>query len=239
MESTKENRILIQALLIIGAYMIIRGVIYLFMPPNSQWAWFYRDCWMSVPRVVTFFSLLLIDRYVWKSSPFDFHIKDIGRGSFYGGILVFIYLFHLIGSYGDPWPKKFILIGIFTSAMVGLFEEYAFRGVILGNLAKKWSKSSAVLGSSAIFTLFHFQAQPLTEWPGIFLAGVVFANLRLKELSLFWLVVIHTVIDAAYFFFGTSMPEFFSTHKLIFLAAMILYGIITYPRHMQKKSVKN
>jgi len=238
MELTKENRVLIQVLLFIGAYMIIRTVIYLFIPATSQWAWFYRDCWMTIPRFVTFCSLLVIDRYIWKSSLFDFLLKDIGRAAFYGGILIFIYLFHLIGSYGDPWPRKFILIAIFTSAIVGLFEEYAFRGVILGHLVKKWSKIIAILGSSAIFTLFHFQAQPLTEWPGIFLAGVALANLRLKGLSLFWLVIIHTIIDAAYFFFGTSMPRFFSIHKLIFLAAMILYGIITYPRDIQEKSVK-
>jgi len=90
-----------------------------------------------------------MDRYVWKSSPFDFLIKDIGRAIFYGGILVFIYLSYLIGSSGDPWPGKFILIGILTSAVVGLFEEDAFRGVILGNLVKKWSRISSILISKA------------------------------------------------------------------------------------------
>lgn len=239
MEFTKENRVLIQALLIIGAYMIIRALVYLFIPATSQWAWFYRDCWMTIPRFVTFCSLLLMDLYIWKSSLFDFLFKDIGQAAFYGGILVFIYLSYLIGSYGDPWPGKFILIGIVTSAMVGLFEEYAFRGIILGNLVKKWSKVSSILGSSAVFTLFHFQAQPFNEWPSLFLAGVALANLRLRGLSLFWLVVIHTVIDAAYFFFGTSMPGLFSPHKMIFLAAMILYGVITYPRGTQEKSVIN
>jgi len=53
-ELTKENCILIQAPLIIGIYMIVRAVIYLFLPATSQYTWFYRDCWMTIPRSFAF-----------------------------------------------------------------------------------------------------------------------------------------------------------------------------------------
>ena len=235
MDQTNNQPVLTQAFLIVGVYMLVRSLIYYFMPHTSLESWFYRDCWMTLPRFTAFCVLVFMDRYFWKSTPFDFDFRGIGKASLYGGILLIVYIFYLSGSRGNPWPGNMILGAMFTTPFVGLWEECAFRGVILGNLIKRYSVLFSVLGSSALFTVFHFQAQSLSEWPGIFITGVIFANLRIRGLSIWWLVVIHTAIDVGYFFFGTSMPDVLGSRHMLFLGGLLLYAVFTYPKERNLK----
>jgi hypothetical protein len=52
----------------------------------------------------------------------------------------------------------------------------------------------------------HVQAQPVSQWPSIFLSGVLFAVMRVEGVGLLWLIVVHAAFDAL-FLLGPTGPE--------------------------------
>jgi len=47
---------------VVAAYMLLRSVIYWLVPVGSLETWFVRDSIMSVPRLVAFGALLVLNR---------------------------------------------------------------------------------------------------------------------------------------------------------------------------------
>jgi CAAX protease family protein len=97
-----------------------------------------------------------------------------------------------------------------------LFEEFAFRGVLLALLARRWSTGAAVAGSSMLFGLWHIR--PTLSAVGIndptadglavtaavagavvvtAVAGVLFCGLRLATDSLLAPVVVHGAVNSS------------------------------------------
>jgi len=137
--------------------------------------------------------------------------------------------FFFAGSTGPKSPS-YIIAGLFlTTIPVALFEEYAFRGPLLTDLSRRFSAPMGVLLSSVVFTVFHFQAQPLTFWGAIFLMGVILANLRLRGLSLGWLAATHFLVDTECNFFGSWQPTMSSLHGIAYQAALFLYAFASFP----------
>jgi hypothetical protein len=134
---------------------------------------------------------------VWGREALGFH----GRG---GGaaLLVFVSFFGVLWL-PDHWLRSQekllgaapILVLVGSSVLVGLWEEILFRGVLL-NAIRDWKGTrAAIFGSSFLFTVMHVQAQPLVSWPSLFLAGLVFAALRVQGVGLWWLILGHAVFD--------------------------------------------
>jgi membrane protease YdiL (CAAX protease family) len=122
------------------------------------------------------------------------------------------------------------VVGFFTSLVVGAFEEYAFRGPLLFAFQQRMPILTATLLSSALFTVFHIQAQPLEWWLEIFFAGVVFASIRLRGVSLVWLALIHTLIDTLDFVFPVHAPRFFTLPGIITTVGLLAYAFVIFPR---------
>jgi membrane protease YdiL (CAAX protease family) len=210
--------------------MAVRAVIYHFMPVTSLETWFVRDTVMSLPRLVGFVSLLLLNRYRWKTVPFDIRVRDWERPALLGGILIALHTVYWAGSGGPLYPRGIAAGALVTTVFVGLFEEYAFRGTLLSGLRGLISPLQTVILSNVAFTVYHVQAQRVSFWPSIFLIGAILACMRLRGVSLFWLAAVHIVIDDVYFFVGLGMPSPFSMHNIVFNICLLAFAVLLLPR---------
>lgn len=220
---------IIGSLAVIVAYMLLRSGIYHFFPVTSQETWFARDAVMSVLRLSAFTTLFLFNR-TWNLARFDFPLKDLGRIALWGLVPLALWAYYFSGSHGDPFAPWMIALGTLTSLIVGLCEEYTFRGPLLATLRQDLSAFSTIFLSSVIFTLYHFQAQPVSSWGMVFLTGVILANLRLRGLSLGSLALLHGLIDASYFLFQQHSQDPFSFPGLAVQNGLLAYALVTYPR---------
>jgi len=129
--------------------------------------------------------------------------KEISKTYFYLiGIGIFLGVFQFYFSASIPgfnqqmdvfslFPSKGILfyLTIFNAAIIApVLEEFIFRGALLKNMLNKYSKSTSIIFSSAIFSLIHFQPE---VFGAIFLISVLISNLFLKTNSLIAPILFH------------------------------------------------
>jgi membrane protease YdiL (CAAX protease family) len=145
-----------------------------------------------------------------------------------------LWFYYFSFAHGEIFTPFQIGVGFCTSLIVGLYEEYAFRGPLLAAFRERMSVLSTALLTSVIFTVYHIQAQSFRSWGMIFLMGIILANLRFSGLGLGWLALIHGLIDTSYFLCGSISPGPFSSSGLILHAGLLIYAIRTFPR--QSKS---
>ena len=82
-------------------------------------------------------------------------------------------------------PASVIAIVLSAVTIIGgaaLTEELYFRGLLYGQLDRRWGAASAVVGSAGLFGLAHFEPN---AFPSLFALGLVLGFLRLKNSS-FW-----------------------------------------------------
>lgn len=217
------------SLLVICAYILVRGCVYLLSPVSSLETWFVRDTWMTIPRLAAFGVLLLFNRH-WNAAAFSMPLSDCSRAAFMGSVPLALFVLFFSAGHGQSFTTMMMAVGLFTSLVVGLFEEYAFRGPLLSALTERLSLFTTVVISNILFAAFHIQAQPIRLWMIIFLTGVILANLRLRGLSLGWLALIHGVIDASIFLFPSINPEPFGFYGVVLQIGLLIYAVMTFPR---------
>ncbi|MGA2029125.1 MAG: CPBP family intramembrane glutamic endopeptidase [Verrucomicrobiota bacterium] len=193
---------------------------------------------MTLPRLGAFTTLLLLNR-IWNTSHFDLPLGDCGRAALMGAVPMALWVFYFSGGHGDSFASYMMLIGFFTSLVVGVFEEYAFRGPLLFALRQRLSLFTTIVLSNILFAIYHFQAEPFRFWAAIFLTGVIYANLRFRGLSLGWLALIHGVTDAFFFFFPSISPKPFGFYGLVLHTGLLVYAVMTFPRSMVAESRSN
>lgn len=223
-------------IVVVAAYMGVRSIIYFLLPATSMEAWFARDTIMSVPRLAAFAALLLFNR-TWKSSTFDWQPEDFGKVLLFGGLLVAFYAFYYSASGGSTIPKFAAAWLALTTVPVVLFEEYAFRGPLLTRLCQQLNPPMGILLTSLLFTVFHLQAQPFSDWGEIFFVGFILANLRIKGLSLGGLALIHFLVDMVWVFFGISHPGMTSFNGMAFQIALLLCALLSFPYVKRRNAV--
>lgn len=184
------------ALGILIAYCIFRLFIYLELPAHDYDSWVIRDTVMNVPRLICFGLLIFIVYRKYKiqdvTSPIGSEkIKILWVSAFL--MLMIALRMPFFELYSHPW-KSLVILTI-SSLIVGFFEEILFRGAIFDSL-KKWRGTGfAILCSSALFLLFHIQAQKIETFPLIFLLGILFSLLRLHGATLLQLSILHAIYD--------------------------------------------
>jgi membrane protease YdiL (CAAX protease family) len=105
-------------------------------------------------------------------------------------------------QWSTPW-----LVGHFltSTVIVPITEEIVFRGFILRKLLQQYGHAFAIIGSSVLFALFHFDK----SFIGAFVHGVIFAVLALRTSSLYAPILVHGIYNAAVFalrtIFGVSI----------------------------------
>jgi len=212
---------------VLTSYCLARSWVYEVYPARSLAAWFERDTLMTAPRLAAF--VLLFGIYTGWRRPGEWKFRGgawLVVGAFGMAALWWVYF---SGGVGEKFGGRDIVVGAATSLVVGLFEEYAYRGPPLMELGQCVSERAAISVSSLLFMLYHFQAQNLESWPTIFLTGVTLANLRCRGLSLSWLVLAHGVTDTGYFIFGSQAPPFMSFPGMILVAGTLVCALRTLP----------
>lgn len=98
--------------------------------------------------------------------------------------------------------KDKIMFFILACFLAPLVEEFTFRGVILNRLRKRWGTLTAVILSSVLFGILHFE----TAIVGAILFGVLLAVLYLKTNNILVTVSVHFFNNLA-----ASFLSFFDT----------------------------
>jgi len=192
-------------LLLALAYAIAWALIYLLIPLRSADDW-YRTClWMTPTKALAFGGLLYLDRRAGMATACGLFRTHGPRPLPHGLLLTALWGLLWSLSSGLRWTWTQTLAGAAASLAIGFFEEYAYRGVVMDELQRRWGALPAVLGSSVLFTLSHLRPQAIPSWPHIFLTGAVFANLRLRGMGLGQLALIHAALDTLFFFVGKDM----------------------------------
>lgn len=186
---------------IIFLYVLIRS--FIFHIPAPSWDDFLkRDALQTIFRIAAYVSLWIYTRHYWKKNKWGWGFKN-GRICALGAALIFTAeaLHFLSGAKWHEASAGWLLLGLLSTVVVAVGEEFAFRGVLFAALLRKVGMPLTVLLGSAFFSLFHIGVP--TEIPPLyhlylFLWGMVVSLLRAWGSNLGWLVLIHFVIDAIY-----------------------------------------
>jgi membrane protease YdiL (CAAX protease family) len=135
-----------------------------------------------------------------------------------------------------------VLIGddnwlILLAALVpGIWEELAFRGVVLSNLQQRFSPRGAVVVSSVVFGLFHFSNLGTWDDAASVVAGVIAATtlgigwgyVVIKTNSIVPTIFLHYTIDVVLFdeLFIDPLASDDST-AIVYVAFAVLYPLLT------------
>ena len=133
-------------------------------------------------------------------------------------------------------PLELSWVFLLLAVLPAFFEEYLFRGIILGigknEFRKRWV---AVVFQALVFALLHFS---YFELPGIFFMGFVFGLIALRNGHIWFGVVAHmvfngTTVAVQYFMKNASQPEYVKIDQLIAnftiaTPAAILLGVALY-----------
>ena len=144
--------------------------------------------------------------------------------------------------------------GYFILALVpGVWEELAFRGVILSRLEQKMRPWPAILWSAAFFALFHL-SNLVTQPPSAALGGVIMALcfglvwglMKVKTGSVIPAMLSHYLIDAVGMVFlnvDASDPArsamFFILLVISFTVVNILLILVLYPSKKAELAIKS
>jgi len=142
-------------------------------------------------------------------------------------------------------PLELSWVFVLLAVLPAFFEEYLFRGIILGigknEFRKRWV---AVVFQALVFALLHFS---YFELPGIFFMGFVFGLIALRNGHIWFGVVAHmvfngTTVAVQFFMKNASQPEYDKVDQLIAnftiaTPAAILLGVALY--QLTRKSINH
>lgn len=87
-----------------------------------------------------------------------------------------------------------LAVAIVTVVLIGPFaEELAFRGVILRAAGARWGMWPAVIGTSALFSVYHFTAWTIVP---LFVLGIALGWVAWKRRSLWAAISLHVLYNA-------------------------------------------
>ena len=113
--------------------------------------------------------------------------------AWYSGII------HLKGN--TTWNYQWLWFCLLNASSIAIYEEIAFRGLMVVYFRRYLSEKQAILFSSIAFMLVHlayFEILPLFT---VFLSGILFAILMFRCKSLYPAIGIHAGWDFSYFIF--------------------------------------
>lgn len=96
-----------------------------------------------------------------------------------------------------------ITLFIVSALIPAIFEEFAFRGVILGVL-RKYGDTTAILISSLMFAIVHGN---IVQIPFAFICGLGFAFITIKTDSLLTCIIVHFINNFRATFYDIYSPS--------------------------------
>lgn len=123
-------------------------------------------------------------------------------------LMILLNPLNLLGRQIVPAPDWSLIAGTLAQGVsIALFEETAFRGLILAILLNRFHRTraeviGAVFGSSLLFAAFHLPTNPYwqlnaAQWTYAFFSGVGFAAVLLRTRSIWLPIAVHALVYAA------------------------------------------
>lgn len=179
----------------------------LFLPAIPAYLWM----WPAVEKAGLFYPVqslvyvyvllggLFIGLRRWSRQALGFNSRGILMGIVCGSVLIAELLLLHISLGKAVQIKDFSLLrfaweAIFYIALVGLVEEFIFRGLVYRALHDIRGSALAILGSSVGFALWHANRMGLLL-VGPFLIGIIFALIRWRGGGIVGLIIIHGLYD--------------------------------------------
>lgn len=200
----------------------------------------------------------LLNRY-WVKISIHFKSDLSFRSQLITNTVTLVYILLLLTFVGQKLGQtpilKFCLYGI-AAALVAFFEEYLFRGMILGGIvAQCRGKRStaviwAVLISSLIFSLTHMinlfhqsLAMTVTQVVGVFGLGLLLGAIYLRTRSLWWPILLHFCLDfSAFLRFGFRQgtdPTMTVGDAAIMAAVLLVIALFLLRPSKQERIMRN
>jgi len=197
-------RYVVYAMFPIESFETIPGVAAIYHP--GRYEWWVRDTIMDGPRLVSLAASLWVGRYFWSLERLGLHARRPVLGVIGGsGMAALVLLNAVFGAKPFEYTSVQLVILSASSVIVAAHEELLYRGVLFKALYDWVGTRAALIGSAALFAVFHVQAQPVGYWPSLFLIGLLAAALRAQGVGLVWLMAGHAVADSV-FYLGTQGP---------------------------------
>ncbi len=124
------------------------------------------------------------------------------------------------------------LFEVLINIPVGFFEELSFRALLFVGLCAYVKKGHAIIISSFIFSLWHFDVGPqtFTNYFFLFMVGVTFSLFYLVGTSLLHLSLFHSIYDMIVIGLTSdlSIGELFNLHLLWIISPVVLVSIMKF-----------
>ena len=191
-----------QILAVYFLYIIIRYVIYRFFPVTNFDSWIIRDTMVDIPRVLGILAIVSIIGLKGLMSE----LSSVRSITVLQAIIIILFI---VSGFEKCFHYSFLRLSNYdyfilfvNTVLVGLFEELLFRKAFHDEVFKLKNMVVSCFITSALFTIFHIQAQNFSEFPAIFSVGILFAILREKGVPLIWLVLSHISYDLIVLFWA-------------------------------------
>ncbi|MBR3767032.1 MAG: CPBP family intramembrane metalloprotease [Clostridia bacterium] len=116
---------------------------------------------------------------------------------------------------------EFILLTVRTAVLPAIFEEFAFRGVIMQPL-RKYGDFFAIIVSAVLFGLVHGN---MTQMPFAIIAGVALGYASIVSGSLWTGVIIH-FLNNFVSLLNSFAKELLSDSAFMLFSVIVVYGIV-------------
>ena len=160
----------------------------------SGWEW-QSDLLRSLSRAGAAFVLWYFFRSIIFSGVTN--REEIRHPLFVAAVSALLAVPLLIGNWYFMGPfTRFIFV--LTSVVVGIHEEFLFRGIMQNVIARRFGVLSSVAITSAVMTAWHVGALPLNafNFAQVFIVSCVLGLIYAKTRSIFVVVFLHSFYDA-------------------------------------------
>lgn len=148
--------------------------------------------------------------------------------TFFSNILTGFGVTFYSGSEGMKIPTDWVSVLLFvinTAIMPALFEEFAFRGVIMQPL-RKYGDWFAIIASSACFAIVHAN---MVQIPFAFIAGISLGYFCIRTKSIWTSVIIHFLnnfLSVAFSVYFEKNPDASSFTYVIVMMTILIIGVM-------------
>jgi membrane protease YdiL (CAAX protease family) len=191
------------ALAVVAGVMAFGAVLRAVVPEAGPGLWLFDQAILAGPKLAGAAVLWLLLRRGHAKAPLKLPrpLWAVCAALAVAGWLVF----DASSPYTIHWTPPEAALGALVVAATAVFDELAFRGVILASLSERWPAWPASLASSALYVLYYFKSKP--QWPMLFLFGQLLALLRLGGAPLALLMLIHFAADVGWFQLGKGAAD--------------------------------
>lgn len=91
-----------------------------------------------------------------------------------------------------------------TVVLAPIFEELIFRGVLLGNIRRRWGSMRAVFFSSLVFGAIHLIPQQAIN---AFFVGIIIGGIYVMTDSILAVITLHAINNALSYILSVTLPD--------------------------------